>query len=432
MADWMQQSPGEFVDALARLGTRRVSFVASPDGSGLEASHPELESMARALHADPNYRSHEAVFLQVGSSGALHAVFVHKTHRGQGAGGVRNWRYASMQDLVRDGLRLAVGMGRKSALAGLWWGGGKGVIAAPEAAVSGERRAALYREFGTFITSLRGVYVTAEDVGTGPDDMAEIFKTTRFTTCIPEAVGGSGNPSKATAIGVVCAMEAALDHTGRGSLSGKTVAMQGLGNVARFMAEELLRRGVARVVGCDISERAVEAARRMLPSERVELHRVAPEDRAIFGEACDVFAPNALGAVLDPHTIPLLVAPVVCGAANNQLADEQRDDRLLAERKLVYVPDFVANRMGIVSCANEQYGSLPDDPAVVRHYGRQWDDAIYVVTRRILERADATDVTAAAAANALADELSEREHPIWGHRPRRIIEALVRDGWASD
>lgn len=431
MTDWTEQSPREFADALRALGTRRASVLFSPDGSGAEASRPELRPLAAALLADPNYRAHEAVFFEVGSTtGALHVAFLHKTRRGQGAGGVRNWRYATLRDLYRDGLRLALGMGRKSALAGLWWGGGKGIIAAPEDATVGDRRAPLYREFGSFITSLRGAYVTAEDVGTGPDDMAEIFKTTRFTTCIPEAVGGSGNPSRATALGVVSAMEAALEHTARGSLSGKTVAMQGLGNVARFMAEELLRRGATRIIGCDISDRSLVEARRMLASERVELRLVGVDDREIFREPCDVFAPNALGAVLDPQTIETLRAPIVCGAANNQLADEHRDDRLLKDRGVVYVPDFVANRMGIVSCANEQYGSLPDDPAIMRHYGRDWDDSIYVVTRRILERADASGITSSAAANALADELSEREHPIWGHRTWSILQALAAERWA--
>lgn len=258
--------------------------------------------------------------------------------------------------------------------------------------------------------------------------MAAVHETTRFVTCVAPEIGGSGNPSLATAKGVVCAMEAALDHLGRGDLRGKTVAMQGAGNVAGFMIDELVARGCAKVIATEISaERCAELAKIQRPvGSVVEIRHVTPEDRSIFAEPCDVFAPNALGGVLDPDTIAMLRTPIVCGAANNQLLDDRRDDRLLADRKIVYVPDFVANRMGIVNCANEQYGSIPDDPAITRHFGREWDNAVYVIVRRVLERAAAEGVTTSTAANLLADEACTVPHPIWGHRPRAIIDAVAR------
>src|SRR6185295_1594290 len=350
---------------------RRAAFIQTSAGE-LQCSHPELRGLAQSLLDNArDYDRHQALFLEVGEqTGVLLGAFLHRTRRGQGIGGVRLWPYASVADFLNDGLRLSKGMGRKNALAGLWWGGGKGVIArAP-----GQRhddpvyRAQLFQDYCRFISSLRGAYVTAEDVGTTEPDMAEIHEVTRYVVCVPASVGGSGNPSPATARGVVSAMEGALDYVGLGELRGKVVAMQGVGNVGGFMLAELLARGVAKVVGADVSAAAVRAARERHPGDRVQLRVVPPGDQEILAEPCDILAPNALGGILNPESIPRLQAKIVCGAANNQLLDQQRDAALLRARSIAYVPDFVANRMGIVNCANEQYGSIPDDPAIVRHY----------------------------------------------------------------
>ena len=411
---------------------RRASFVYSPEERRLISSDPSLSPIARAMTELSDFDAHEAIFFEVGrETGALLSAFVHKTVRGQAAGGVRQWAYGSFSDFVRDGLRLSRGMGRKNALAGLFWGGGKGVILrqAGERYRDPEYRATLYREYGRFLTSLAGVYVTAEDVGTTPADMAEVFRTTRFSTCIPRDVGGSGNPSPATAKGVLCAMRAALDHLGMGSLEGKTVAMQGAGNVGASMIADLLGEKVRRIVAAEANPEIVAALSERFRGAPVAIRRVSPDDRSIFAEAADVFAPNALGGVLNPETIPKLRCRVVCGAANNQLLDEGRDDELLLRRGIVYVPDFVANRMGIVSCANEQYGSFPDDPAILRHFSNDWDRSIYSVTRAILSEADARAITPASAASALADRLAEEPHPIFPHRGRHIIDWLVRGRW---
>jgi leucine dehydrogenase len=425
-------TPDAFSDTLRAAGLSRACFVLSPERRALTASHPALEPMAAAIAAERDFAEHEALFFEVEPrSGALLSAFLHRTVRGQGAGGVRHWPYATVGDLVRDGLRLARGMGRKNALAGLYWGGGKGVIARQ----AGERyrdpayRHDLYRAYGRFMTSLRGCYVTAEDVGTTPPDMAAVFESTRFVTCIPSAVGGSGNPSPATAKGVVCAMEGALDHLGMGTLQGKRVAMQGTGNVGAAMIAELLERKVASVVAADVSDAQLSSLASRFAGAAVALRKAAPGDVSILEEDCDVLSPNALGGVLNPSTIPRLRCRVVCGAANNQLLDDRRDDRALSERGITYVPDFVANRMGIVSCADEQYGSLPEDPSILRHFGRDWDNAVYVVTRRILERAQADGVTTTEAANQLADALGNEPHPVFPHRGFEIVQALMREGW---
>jgi glutamate dehydrogenase/leucine dehydrogenase len=428
----LEASPEAFKGALRQLGHRRAYFVQRPETGTFIASHPRLEPVARAIQALPDFAGHEGVFFELGRvTNTLLSASLHRTIRGQGAGGVRHWPYDTLADMVKDGLRLARGMGRKNALAGIYWGGGKGGIAREP----GDRfrdagyRQALYQDYGHFVSSLRGAYVTAEDVGTTPPDMAAVFRTTRFVTCIPTEVGGSGNPSPATARGVVCAMEAALDHLSLGTLAGKRVAMQGAGNVGASMIAELLERDVASVVATDVSAEACHALTARFAGAPVTMRHVAVGDASVLAEHCDVLAPNALGGVLDPETIPRLSCRVVCGAANNQLEDDRRDDRALAERGILYVPDFVANRMGIVSCANEQYGSLPDDPAILRHFGRDWDNSVYRITRRILERADREGVTTTVAANELADALALEPHPIFPHRGRDVIDALVRERW---
>jgi glutamate dehydrogenase/leucine dehydrogenase len=387
--------------------------------------------LAHAIAGLADFAAHEAIFLEVGvKTGALLSAFVHQTVRGQAAGGVRHWPYATLGDFLRDGLRLARGMGRKNALAGIWWGGGKGVIARQgERALDQEYRRELYEEYGRFISSLGGCYVTAEDAGTTPTDMAAVFRTTRFVTCVPPQTGGSGNPSPATAKGVVCAMEAALDHLGAGSLAGKRVAMQGAGSVGAAMIADLLERNVASVVVTDMNHEQCAAVRGHFATAPVTVRWVPAGDASVFGEECDVLAPNALGGCLNPDTIARLRCRVVCGAANNQLEDEVADGRALHARHILYVPDFVANRMGIVSCANEQYGSLPADPSILRHFGRTWENAVYVITRKILEQATREGIPPGEAANAIADRLALEPHPIFPHRGWTIARALAEERW---
>ncbi|MEN0063291.1 MAG: Glu/Leu/Phe/Val dehydrogenase dimerization domain-containing protein [Myxococcota bacterium] len=396
---------------------------------GLVGSHPALEELRAFVETDErDAHDHEGVYIAVGQrTGALVAAFVHWTDRGQGAGGVRHWRYDTFESLVRDGLRLSRGMTRKNALAGLWWGGGKGIVAATNQSLDPDWRRDAYRDFGDFMSWLRGVYVTAEDVGTTEADMRAVFERTRHTTCIPTEFGGSGNPSEATAKGVVCAMEGALHELGRGELAAKRIVMQGAGNVAAFMMGELLNRGVASILATDVSQARLDTVRQRFADGRLTLRQVGRDDVSVLAEACDVLAPNALGGVLNPQTIPTLQTGLICGAANNQLLDEARDAALLEKRGIVYVPDFLANRMGIVNCADEASGTLPNDPTILRHLGRKWDNAVYVVTRRVLARAREEAVGTVAAAEALADELARRPHPIWPGRGVAIAQSLLAE-----
>jgi glutamate dehydrogenase/leucine dehydrogenase len=427
----LDASPEALARALRDRASGRAWIVRGEDGRP-RASHPWLAGLADFVAGDADADAHEAVFLAVApTSGRLFGAFLHRLARGQAQGGLRHWPYPSAAAFLRDGLRLSRGMGRKNALAGLWWGGGKGLIARHPASHGEDptARRVLFREYGDFVSSLRGCYVTAEDAGTGPEDVAAVFERTRFATCIPPALGGSGNPSAATAAGVVGGIEAALAEEGLGTLAGRRVAMQGLGNVGTRMVDALLERGVAGVVASELRQDRCRALRERWRGAPVELRHCAPEDRTILSEPADVLVPNALGGVLDPETIPAVRARVVCGAANNPLADEERDARALAGRGIAYVPDYVVNRMGIVTCANEQYGQLRPDPAVLRHLDPGFEHGIPAVTRRVLRRARERGIPTTTAAAELADALLEEPHPIWGERARSIVRTLVDDGW---
>ncbi len=421
--------PDALARELKRLGTGRAWW--AREGDRLRASHEALLEITGFLQEGVGgARGHEAVFLAVGpESGALFGAFLHATARGQAQGGLRRWPYPDLAAFLRDGLRLSWGMSRKNALAGLWWGGGKGLIAGSESPPDDHSRRILYREYGDFVSSLGGCYVTAEDAGTRPQDVATVFERTRFVTCVPADRGGAGNPGPATAAGVVCGMEAALEACGLDGLPGRHVAMQGLGNVGTAMVDLLLARGVRSVVASEISAtRCGELAERWRDAP-VEVRLAHPDDTDPLLEPCDVLVPNALGGVIGPELIPRLQTRMICGAANNPLVREDRDGTALMERGIVYMPDFVVNRMGIVSVANEQYGRLEGDSAVLRHLDPGWEHGIPAVTKRVLSLARDAGISPVEAANRLAESRWHEPHPLFPGRTGAIIQGLVRSGW---
>lgn len=430
-----QLSPNALMKLMKEHQQKRAFVVTNPTTGELQASHPWLQSIVEALQADTrDYQRHQGMFFEIGKkSDHLLGAFIHRTIRGQGAGGVRLWYYQKLEDYIRDGLRLSRGMGQKCALAGLWWGGGKGVIAQQEGKDYREPtlRQAIYQDYGYFLSGLRGCYVTAEDAGTTPEDMAHIFSTTRHTTCIPPQFGGSGNPSILTAAGVVIAIEAALEYLGSGRLEGKTIVMQGLGNVSYYMIAELLKRKVANIIGSDINVAAIAKVKNKYLTAPLDLRVVERGDNSILKETGDVLVPNALGGILNANTIPAIHAKVVCGAANNQLENPKQDAKLFPKGTL-YVPDFLANRMGIVNCANEQYGMVENDPFITSHLEREMPTGIYQRCLEIFQRAKDSERTPLEEAELLADELSLEPHPIWRNRGQFIIDFLVQSGWAGN
>ncbi len=429
----MRNSPQDLIAFLKDRGIQRFYVVYDRDKQELRASHPELKFLVDFLRQDTrDYANHEGLFVQVSKKfSVLHGAFIHRTCRGQAAGGSRFWSYDTIEDFFRDGIRLSKGMTHKSALAGLWWGGGKGVIARdPKVDFKNpETRKQVFQEYGDFVTSLRGCYITAEDVGTVTEDIGNIFSRSRFVICIPEEVGGSGNPSAKTAEGVVRGMESALAAQSGSTLAGKTVAVQGLGNVGRFMVQFLFERGVKSVVASDISGDVVQQALKQFQGKAFEASVVEKGDHSVLFSAVDLVAPCATGGTLNEKTIPLLRTKIVCGAANNQLEDPDKDDRRLLERGILYVPDFLVNRMGIVYCANEQYGYVTQDPAIDQHMSDDWEFSIYRMTQKVIELSRKQNKPTGQAAIELAEQLSTSLHPIFGHRGQKIIDSLVKDVW---
>jgi len=422
----------DFLSFLKENGIARAWWVFDHKNNQIIASHEALSPLTDHFRSEmPDFDRHEGIFLQIGpETGTLQGVFVHHTNRGQAAGGTRFWFYDRIEDFLFDGIRLSKGMTYKNALANLWWGGGKGVIAMPSNQDRNNPafRKTLYREYAEFVTSLKGCYVTAEDVGTLPEDMDTIYSATRFTTCIPEEKGGSGNPSKLTGVGVARAMKGALDALKMNGIAGKTVSVQGSGHVARFMTEELLKKGVKKVLLHDIFQSSLDSAKAMFgPEPRVEYRLIENGDMSPLFENADVVSPCATGGTLNDDTIPRIQAPVIAGGANNQLKEEARHAKMLHERGIVYTPDFLDNRMGIVNCANEQYGYVDDDPAIYKHLNYEWENAIYVLTKKIVLDSQISGMTTYEQALHLTQKKMQEAHPIWGNRSREIIRSLIED-----
>jgi leucine dehydrogenase len=315
-------------------------------------------------------------------SGYRAVVAVHSTALGPALGGTRLWDYPTVEEAVTDALRLARGMTYKNALAGLPFGGGKSVVVADAREVDREK---LFRAHGRFVETFGGRYLTAEDVNTSPADMGVVARETRHVAGLAER---SGDPSPHTAHGVFRAMQAAARFRwGADSLAGRAVAVQGCGNVGLNLARALRRAG-ARLYVSDVNEgRARRAA------EELDARFVAAEE--IYDTDAEVFAPCALGGVLNDETIPRLRAGIVCGAANNQLLEARHGDALHA-RGVLYAPDYAANAGGVINGCRELLGWTPAQSAEKVH-------ALYDTLLDIFRLARDHDTPTHAAADRLAE-----------------------------
>ena len=295
-------------------------------------------------------------------------VAIHDSRLGPALGGCRFIEYDTDDAAIIDALRLARGMTYKAALAGLAHGGGKSVIIKPKGHFD---RVALFRAFGRFIDDLRGHYITAEDSGTGLEDMEVIRSQTKHVTGIDPSHGGSGDPSPFTALGVRRGIEACVKFKlGKPDLKGVHVAVQGVGHVGYYLCKELHQAG-AKLTVADVDKLKAERAVREFGASVVAIDDVAAVD-------CDVFAPCALGAGLNDTTIPKLRATIVAGAANNQLAEPQHGNDLHA-RGILYAPDYAINAGGLVNVAAEVKGY---DAAASREKTLKIYDTIYDICER--------------------------------------------------
>lgn len=285
----------------------------------------------------------QVVFCQDKASGLKGIIAIHDTTLGPALGGTRMWNYDSEEAAIEDVLRLAKGMTYKNAAAGLNLGGGKAVIIGD---ASKDKSEALFRAFGRYVESLNGRYITAEDVGTTEQDMDYIHMETEYVTGTSD--GGVGDPSPVTSLGIYYGMKAAAKHAfGTDNLAGKTVAVQGVGQVAYHLCEYLHKEG-AKLIVTDINETAVARAVNDFGAKAV-----APNE--IYGVECDVYSPCALGGTINDETIGQLKAKVIAGSANNQLLANEHGD-LLHEKGIIYAPDYVINSGGVINVADELTG----------------------------------------------------------------------------
>ena len=212
-------------------------------------------------------------------------------------------------------------------------------------------------------------------------------------------------------------------------MKGKQSLFKGLGHVGEPLVRFLFDKNVKKVVAVDINHDHISSAKKNFAGKNFECKLIDKNDHSIFSEDCDIFSPNATGAILNPQTIPMLRAKIICGAANNQLEDMKRDGKTLHSKGIYYIPDFLTNRMGIVTCANEQYGYINNDPMIENHFSRNWKHSIFNRTLQILNESKEKNIPTSVIALKLADKLSRKNHPIFGHRGKQIIKSLVENEW---
>ncbi|MET8575416.1 Glu/Leu/Phe/Val dehydrogenase dimerization domain-containing protein [Streptomyces sp. NPDC005012] len=333
---------------------------------------------------------HEQVVLcQDRASGLKAVIAIHSTALGPALGGTRFHPYATEAEAVADALNLARGMSYKNAMAGLEHGGGKAVIIGDPGQLKSEE---LLLAYGRFVASLGGRYVTACDVGTYVADMDVVARECRWTTGRSPENGGAGDSSVLTSFGVFQGMRASAQHLwGDPTLRGRTVGIAGVGKVGRHLVEHLLADG-AEVVVTDVREEAVRALVAEHPSVRV----AADTDELVRTPGLDVYAPCALGGALDDATVAALTATVVCGAANNQLA-HPGIEKDLADRGILYAPDYVVNAGGVIQVADELLG-FDFDRAKAKA------TKIFDTTLELFARAKADGIPPAAAADRIAEQ----------------------------
>ena len=332
----------------------------------------------------------QVVFCRNDDVGLRAIIAIHDTTLGPALGGLRLYNYGNEDDAVRDVLRLSRGMTYKAAVAGLDLGGGKAVIMG-DPSIKSE---ALFRSFGRHVQSLGGRYITAEDMNTTVEDMNAISRETEWVTGAGSYQGGAGDPSPVTAWGVFQGIRACLEVVyGSPDVAGRTIAIQGVGNVGYHLARYLNNEG-AKLLYTDISERKLRKIQEDFGGKIID-------DEEFFSTECDVLAPCAVGGILNRDTIPKIRAPIVAGGANNQLDDEDRDGTMLEEAGITYAPDYVINAGGLIHVYAELKG-FPEEKAM--------NDAslIFDTVKRVINKAKSLGITTTDASNQVAEERMEQ------------------------
>jgi len=333
------------------------------------------------------YDHEQVVFCQDNHTGLKAIIAIHNTVLGPGLGGTRIYNYQNEAEALKDVLRLSRGMTYKASISGLNLGGAKAVIIGDSTKIKSE---ALMRKFGRFVENLNGKYITAEDVNTTTKDMEYVHMETKHVVGLPELMGGGGDPSPVTAYGTYMGMKAAAKNVwGNDSLNGKKIAVQGIGKVGGHLLGFLHKEG-AKLIITDINEE-------MLASNAKQYSATVVKGSEIFSADCDIFAPCAMGAILNTENIGKLKCKVVAGAANNQLDDENIHGPMLMEKGITYVPDFLINSGGLINVYQEYIGYK-------REIAMSKTEHIYNISLDVLAKSAADKIHTQRVATELAEK----------------------------
>jgi leucine dehydrogenase len=352
----------------------------------------EMEAVDNSLFAKVSTMGHEqVVFCHDEATGLKAIIGIHNTVLGPALGGTRMWQYATEQEALTDVLRLSRGMTYKASISGLNLGGGKAVIIGDASKMKTE---AFLRRFGRFVESLGGKYITAEDVNMKTRDMEYVAMETNHVTGLPESMGGGGDPSPVTAYGTYLGMKAAANKVyGNDDLSGKKVAVQGVGQVGMYLVEYLTKEN-AEVYITDIAQDKLKTISEKFGAKVVGMDEVYDLD-------VDIYAPCALGATLNDDTISRLKCLIVAGAANNQLKNETKHGYMLMDKGITYAPDFLINAGGLINVYAEYLGGYNKENTY------QQAEKIYDTCMNIFTLADQDKISPQEAAIKLAEERIE-------------------------
>ncbi len=348
---------------------------------------PNTDSIGSIFTRLEAYGHKKVVFCSDPDTGLKAIIAIHDTTLGPALGGTRMWAYKTEEDALDDVLRLSKSMTYKAAISGLNLGGGSAVIIGDSRKDKSE---ALLRKFGRFIKNLNGEFITAEDVGTNPRDMEYIRMETQYVTGVPETMGGSGDPSPISALGVFMGIKASVKELfGTDSLTGKSVIVQGIGQVGENLVK-LLREENVKVYISDINEEQTARVSKKYGAEAVS-------NNSIFDIDADIYSPCALGATVNTQTINKLKCAIIAGSANNQLEDEAVHGQLLLEKGILFAPDYVINAGGVINCYSELMGFS-------KKRTLQLTENIYEATRNILKLSKAENIATIQAANKIVEK----------------------------
>lgn len=344
------------------------------------AENPVIAQMSK-------YNHEQLLFCNDNATGLKAIIAVHNTVLGPALGGTRMWPYKSETEALTDVLRLSRGMSYKNSISGLNLGGGKAVIIGDHRTMKSE---ALFRRFGKFVEGLAGKYITAEDVGISPIDMTYVNMETNHVVGLP---GKSGDPSPVTAHGTYMGMKAcAKQQFGSDSLSGKKIAVQGVGHVGEYLVAALAKEN-AEIYITDIHEPTLARVAKQYGAKVVGLDEIYDIDM-------DIYAPCALGATVNDDTLSRLKCSIIAGAANNQLQNEDIHGRMVMEKGIIYAPDFALNAGGVINCYSEVKGLSAE-------WAMDKAEAIYTTIHNIVTRSSSENVPTYKIANKMAEERIE-------------------------